>query len=44
MFSSGAPRVKETVVDVARNAGYATGVITDSAGEIFSRIDLGFRM
>ena len=35
-------RVKETVVDVARNAGYATGVITDSAGEIFSRIDLGF--
>jgi arylsulfatase A-like enzyme len=35
-------RVPVSVVDAARLAGYSTGVITDSAGEIFSRIDLGF--
>jgi len=35
-------KVTSTIVDIARSAGYSTGVITDSAGEIFSRIDLGF--
>ncbi len=31
-----------TLVDILRGKGYFTGVISDFAGDIFSRIDLGF--
>ncbi len=32
-----------TLVDILRKQGYLTGVISDFAGDIFSRIDLGFQ-
>jgi hypothetical protein len=32
-----------TLVDILKSKGYFTGVISDFAGDIFSRIDLGFK-
>jgi arylsulfatase A-like enzyme len=44
MFPGAAKRsqIQHSVAKLLQPKGYVTGVITDSAGEIFSRIDLGF--